>query len=232
MQIYRYPLFKSWPGITRRPTADNSDKSETVREVMSKIRENGDEAVREYTKRFDRVDIEDFKVTANEIESAASEITPALKNAIAIASKNIDTFHIAQKVSRRVIETMPGVKCWQKSVPIGQVGLYIPGGSAPLFSTVLMLGIPAQIAGCRNVILCTPPDSSGKIHPAILYAASICHITDIYKIGGIQAIGAMAYGTKSVKYSGRGIRGLLQPNSLLQWAIVLLICLPALPKLL
>jgi len=198
MQIYRYPLFKSWPQITRRPSVDLSDKSETVREVMSKIRENGDDALREYTSRFDHVDIDDFKVTAAEIANAASEITAELKDAIAIAAKNIDTFHVAQKVPYRVIETMPGVKCWQKSVPIERVGLYIPGGSAPLFSTVLMLGIPAQIAGCRDVVLCTPPDSRGKIHPAILYAASVCHITDIYKIGGIQAIGAMAYGTESV----------------------------------
>src|SRR5512133_829626 len=198
MQIYRYPLFKSWPEITRRPSADHSDKSETVREVMSKIRENGDDALREYTSLFDHVDIEDFKVTATEIADAASEISAELKDAIAIAAKNIDTFHVAQKVPHRVIETMPGVKCWLKSVPIERVGLYIPGGSAPLFSTVLMLGIPAQIAGCRDVVLCTPPDARGKIHPAILYAASICHITDIYKIGGIQAIGAMAYGTESV----------------------------------
>jgi histidinol dehydrogenase len=198
MQIYRYPLFKSWPEITQRPSADNSDKSGTVREVMSNIRENGDDALREYTKRFDHADIEDFKVTADEIANAAYEITPELKDAIAIAAKNIDTFHVAQKVPHRVIETMPGVKCWQKSVPIERVGLYIPGGSAPLFSTVLMLGIPAQIAGCRNVILCTPPDTLGKIHPAILYAASICNITDIYKIGGMQAIGAMTYGTESV----------------------------------
>lgn len=198
MQIYRFPLIKSWPEITRRPSANNSDKNETVREVMANIRENGDEALREYTSRFDHVDIEDFKVTADEIENAVLEVDPALKNAISIAAKNIDTFHVAQKVPHRVIETMPGVKCWQKSLPIERVGLYIPGGSAPLFSTVLMLGIPAQIAGCRNVVLCTPPDAQGKIHPAILYAASICHITDIYKIGGMQAIGAMACGTESV----------------------------------
>ena len=199
MQIYRYPLFKSWPDITRRPSADNSDKVETVREVMSKIREDGDAAIREYTSQFDHVDIEDFTVIADEIKAAVRKIDPELKNAINIAARNIDTFHVAQKVPHRVIETMPGVKCWQKSVPIDRVGLYIPGGSAPLFSTVLMLGIPAMIAGCRNVILCTPPDHNGDIHPAILYAASICHITEIYKIGGMQAIGAMAYGTESIQ---------------------------------
>jgi len=199
MQIYRYPLFKSWPDITRRPSADYSDKVETVREVMSKIREEGDAAIREYTNQFDHVDIADFTVTADEIKAAVRKIDPELKNAITIAARNIDTFHVAQKVPHRVIETMPGVKCWQKSVPINRVGLYIPGGSAPLFSTVLMLGIPAMIAGCRNVILCTPPDHNGEIHPAILFAASICHITEIYKIGGMQAIGAMAYGTESIQ---------------------------------
>jgi len=199
MQIYRYPLFKSWPDITRRPSADYSDKIETVREVMSKIREDGDEAIRAYTNQFDHVDIADFKVSADEIEDAVTKIDAELKKAIGVAAQNIDTFHVAQKHSYRVIETMPGVKCWQKSVPIERVGLYIPGGSAPLFSTVLMLGIPAMIAGCRDVVLCTPPDINGEIHPAILFAASICHITEIYKIGGMQAIGAMAYGTDSIQ---------------------------------
>lgn len=198
MQIYRYPLFKSWPEITRRPSADNSDKIETVRRVMSKIQEEGDAAIREYTNQFDHVDVADFKVTPDEIKAAVRKIDPELKKAINIAAQNIDTFHIAQKVPHRVIETMPGVKCWQKSVPIERVGLYIPGGSAPLFSTVVMLGIPALIAGCREVVLCTPPDHNGEIHPAILFAASICHITEIYKIGGMQAIGAMAYGTESI----------------------------------
>ena len=199
MQIYRYPLFKSWPDIMRRPSADNSDKVETVREVMSKIREDGDAAIREYTNQFDHVDIDDFAVTTDEIKAAVRKIDPLLKNAINIAAQNIDKFHVAQKFSHRVIETMPGVKCWQKSIPIERVGLYIPGGSAPLFSTVLMLGIPAMIAGCREVVLCTPPDHNGDIHPAILFAASICHITEIYKIGGMQAIGAMAYGTESIQ---------------------------------
>jgi len=199
MQIYRYPLFKSWPEITRRPSADNSDKVEAVREVMLKIREEGDAAIREYTNQFDHVDIADFKVSAGEIKAAVRKIGQDLKKAISIAAKNIDSFHAAQKVTHHVVETMPGVKCWQRSVPIERVGLYIPGGSAPLFSTVLMLGIPAMIAGCSDVVLCTPPDKNGEIHPAILYAASICHIREIYKIGGMQAIGAMAYGTESIQ---------------------------------
>ena len=199
MQIYRYPLLKSWTEITQRPSADNSEKVETVREVMSKIREDGDTAIREYTNQFDHVDIADFKVTVDEMKAAVRKIAPELQDAIRVAAQNIDTFHVAQKFPHRVIQTMQGVKCWQKSVPIERVGLYIPGGSAPLFSTVLMLGIPAMIAGCRDVVLCTPPDHNGEIHPAILFAASICHITEIYKIGGMQAIGAMAYGTESIQ---------------------------------
>jgi histidinol dehydrogenase len=198
MKIYRYPLFKSWPAILSRPLADYSEKIQTVSEVMSKIREDGDAAIREYTNRFDNVDIASFKVTEGEIEEAVKGLDPGLKKAIHIAAQNIDTFHVAQKIPHRIVETMPGVKCWQKSVPIERVGLYIPGGSAPLFSTVLMLGIPAIIAGCGEVVLCTPPDQQGNIHPAILFAASVCHITEIYKIGGIQAIGAMAYGTETV----------------------------------
>ena len=198
MQIYRYPLFSSWPEITQRPTADFLDKIETVRKVMLKIREEGDDAIRKFTFQFDHVDIADFKVSADEIHEAVDSVAQELKNAIQIAAQNIDTFHVNQKVSHHIIETMPGVKCWQKSVPIERVGLYIPGGSAPLFSTVLMLGIPAMIAGCHNVILCSPPDRNGKIHPAILFAASVCKITEIYKIGGMQAIGAMAYGTGSI----------------------------------
>ena len=198
MKIYRYPLFKSWPAIVKRPSASYSGKMETVREVMSKIREEGDAAIREYTNLFDHVDIVDFKVTCSEIDKAVTSVDAGLKRAINIAAQNIDTFHVAQKVPHRIVETMPGVKCWLKSVPIERVGLYIPGGSAPLFSTVLMLGIPAMIAGCREVVLCTPPDVDGNIHPAILYAASVCHITEVYKIGGIQAIGAMAYGTETI----------------------------------
>ncbi len=198
MQIYRYPLFNSWPDITKRPSADFSDKLETVRNVMSKIRAEGDAAIRKFTLQFDHATITDFKVSAAEIEEAELSLCLELKNAIQTAAQNIDIFHVAQKFSPKVIETMPGVKCWQKAVPIERVGLYIPGGSAPLFSTVLMLGIPAMIAGCRNVVLCTPPGRDGKVHPAILFAASLCKISEIYKIGGMQAIGAMAYGSESV----------------------------------
>lgn len=177
---------------------DYSAKTEVVREVMQNIRENGDEALREYTRKFDHADIENPLVSPEELQASADQLSKTLKDAIAVAAKNIDTFHIAQRTPVRIVETMPGVKCWQKTVAIDKVGLYIPGGSAPLFSTVLMLGIPALIAGCREVVLCTPPDANGNIHPAILYAAQLCRISKVFKVGGIQAIGAMALGTESI----------------------------------
>lgn len=177
---------------------DYSAKTEVVREVMQNIRDNGDAALREYTSKFDHADIENLMVSPEEIKASEGKLSKSLKDAIALAAKNIDIFHVAQKIPVRVVETMPGVKCWQKTVAIEKVGLYIPGGSAPLFSTVLMLGLPAMIAGCREVILCTPPDKNGDVHPAILYAAELCHISKIFKAGGIQAIGAMAFGTESV----------------------------------
>jgi len=198
MQIYRNPSVNVWDEITRRPICDHSGKREIVRGVMDEIREKGDEAVHKYTRQFDQVDLSAIKVTVDEIADASALLSSELKAAIQRAAKNIETFHVAQKVDHQVIETMPGVKCWLKSVPIEKVGLYIPGGSAPLFSTVLMLGIPARIAGCRDVVLCTPPDREGRIHPAILYAAAVCGITEVFKVGGIQAIGAMAYGTATV----------------------------------
>lgn len=198
MQIFRYPLQNSWGNICRRPLMDYSAKTEVVREIMQNIRDNGDAALREYTSKFDHADIENLMVSPEEIKASEGKLSKSLKDAIALAAKNIDIFHVAQKIPVRVVETMPGVKCWQKTVAIEKVGLYIPGGSAPLFSTVLMLGLPAMIAGCREVILCTPPDKNGDVHPAILYAAELCHISKIFKAGGIQAIGAMAFGTESV----------------------------------
>jgi histidinol dehydrogenase len=198
MQIFRYPLRSTWDQICKRPVVDYSAKAEVVRDVMKDIREKGDAALKEYTLKFDHADIENPEVTQDEIQNAEEQLSKSLKEAINSAAKNIETFHAAQRTPLRVIETVPGVKCWQKAVAIEKVGLYIPGGSAPLFSTVLMLGIPAIIAGCREIVLCTPPDKNGKIHPAILYTAGLCHISKIFKAGGIQAIGAMAYGTESV----------------------------------
>ncbi len=198
MQIYRYPSKETWNELTARATADYSDKFPVVEEVMQNIRQRGDVAVREFTAKFDKVYLERLQVTEEELVQAGKDIDPALAKAIRTAASNIRTFHEAQKVSAKVVETSPGVQCWQKNVAINAVGLYIPGGSAPLFSSVLMLALPAFIAGCREVILCTPPDSTGKVHPAILFAAGLCKVTKVFKIGGIQAIGAMAYGTESV----------------------------------
>jgi histidinol dehydrogenase len=198
MQIYRYPLQSTWGQICKRPLMDYSAKVKIVREVMNNIKEKGDKALREYTFRFDHVDLKNPEVTPEELQNSGGQLSQSLKDAISIAAKNIEAFHTAQRTPLRSIETMPGVKCWQKAVAIEKVGFYIPGGSAPLFSTVLMLGIPARIAGSSEIVLCTPPDKEGKVHPAILYAAGLCHISKIFKAGGIQAIGAMANGTQSV----------------------------------
>ncbi len=198
MQIFQYPLTSVWEKITERPKSDFAAKTGIVKDVMNEIRNRGDIAIREYTNKFDKVDIEDFRVSRKEIDAATNRIDDELKDAIKSAAANIHKFHESQHRFYGIVETMPGVKCWQKSVAIEKIGLYIPGGSAPLFSTVLMLGIPAQIAGCKEIVLCTPPDKRGNIHPAILYAASLCNISSIFKVGGMQAIGAMAYGTESI----------------------------------
>ena len=165
---------------------------------MNDVKKNGDSAVSQYTQKFDKVLLNTFLVSDNEFNEAEQLVDATLKKAIQTAKQNIEKFHSAQKITRKVVETTPGVFCWQKSVPIEKVGLYIPGGSAPLFSTVLMLGVPAKIAGCREIILCSPPNKEGKIHPAILYTAKLIGLTRIYKIGGIQSIAAMAFGTESV----------------------------------
>ena len=198
MQIYRYPSKETWNVLTNRATSDYSDKLPVVEEVMANIRLRGDTAVREFTEKFDKAIIHQLQVTEKELTMAARDIDPELAQAIFAAAKNIRIFHESQRIPLRVIETNPGVKCWQKNLPIESVGLYVPGGSAPLFSTVLMLAMPALIAGCKEIILCTPPDPEGRIHPAILFAAGLCKVSKIFKIGGIQAIGAMAYGTESV----------------------------------
>jgi histidinol dehydrogenase len=166
--------------------------------MLNEIRQTGDAALQKYTLKFDGVDLIDFRVSENEINEAENLVDYELKSAIALAAANIVKFHSSQLTTLKKVETMPGVTCWQKSVPIEKVGLYIPGGTAPLFSTVLMLAIPAQIAGCREIVMCSPPDQQGKINPAILYAAKISGISKIYKLGGVQAIGAMAYGTQTV----------------------------------
>lgn len=198
MKIILYPEQKEWGALIKRPVLDTSALEAAVFEVLDTVKQKGDEALKTFTSRFDGVDIENMIVSAKEIEEAVEVIDDKLKIAITQAKENIYHFHIAQKSPTEKIETMPGVVCWRKSVGIEKVGLYIPGGSAPLFSTVLMLGIPASIAGCREIILCTPPDKNGKINPAILFAAQTAGITKIFKVGGAQAIAAMAYGTKTI----------------------------------
>ncbi len=198
MKIYKYPSREEWKELTERPHLDVSQLNSTVADVLKNIRENGDKAVKEYEEKFDHASLETLAVTAGEIESALKEVPAELLDSLRLAHKNIETFHKAQQFVGEKVETAPGVTCWQKSVPIERVGLYIPGGTAPLFSTVLMLATPAKIAGCKEIVLCSPPTHNSTIHPAILAAAHIAGVNKIYKVGGVQAIGAMAYGTESI----------------------------------
>ena len=198
MKTFINPDKKEWSEILRRPLFDVSELYPAVLSVLDDIKKRGDAALREYTMKFDGIDISNFAVSEKEISEAETLVAANLKEAIILASKNIEKFHAAQKPELKKIETMPGVTCWQKAVPIEKVGLYIPGGTAPLFSTVLMLAVPAQIAGCSEIVLCSPPNKDGKINPAILYAAKVAGVTKIYKLGGIQAIGAMAFGSETI----------------------------------
>ena len=198
MKIIENPLLESLPTLLQRPSMDHAGLYAVVQDVLDAVKKEGDKAVTAYTQKFDGATMDTAIVSAAEINEAALALSPALKDAIQLAAKNIRCFHEAQVSETIKIETMPGVSCWRKSIGIDKVGLYIPGGSAPLFSTVLMLGIPAVIAGCKEIILCTPPAANGKVHPAILYAATVVGITRIFKIGGVQAIAAMAYGTETV----------------------------------
>lgn len=198
MQLIKFPEKQQWASILKRPVFDNTALVETVQSVLDAVKMEGDAAIKKYTAQFDGVELKEFLVTEAEIATAIALVSDELKAAIIQAVANIRQFHINQLAPVEVIETMPGVKCWRKSVGIEKVGLYIPGGSAPLFSTILMLGVPAQIAGCKEIVLCSPPNKSGNLHPAILFAAQLVGITKIYKIGGVQAIAAMAYGTETV----------------------------------
>jgi len=198
MKIIKYPNKDQWAELLARPAFDNSSLTETVRGVLNDVRTRGDVAVKEYELKFDKVELDSLCVSTTEIEEAENLISTELKSAICAAKDNIARFHAAQDQELPTVETMPGVKCWQRAMPIQKVGLYIPGGTAPLFSTVLMLAVPAQIAGCTEIVLCSPPSKNGKIHPAVLYAAKVAGVSKIFKIGGVQAIAAMAYGTQSV----------------------------------
>ncbi|MBP9016394.1 MAG: histidinol dehydrogenase [Paludibacteraceae bacterium] len=198
MQVIKYPALETWSTLLSRPALDSQSLFEKVGSILSDVKHHGDKAVKKYTFQFDKVQIDQLEVTREEIEDASLQIPKDLKEAIEMCRRNIWKFHSAQQHDLPQIQTTPGVICWQKAIPIEKVGLYVPGGTAPLFSTVLMLGVPAQIAECKEIILCTPPDKEGKIHPAILYAAKVAGIHRIFKIGGTQAIGAMAYGTETV----------------------------------
>lgn len=198
MQKYINPPKSDWSTLLKRPATDVSGLYDTVKKVLDEVKFEGDQAVARYSEKFDGYTGNEFQIPSETIARAESQLSDGLKAAIRTAAANIEKFHISQWQPMTRVETQPGVICWQKSVPIEKVGLYIPGGTAPLFSTVLMLGIPARIAGCKEVILCTPPDKNGSVHPAILFAAQIAGIKKIYKIGGIQAIGAMAHGTETV----------------------------------
>ena len=193
-----YPNQADWADILKRPVLNMETLRGTVCEVLDKIKAEGDKAVIEYEERFDKVKLESLAVTDEEMKEAEAQVPIELKVAILLAQRNIYTFHKQQKFEGKKVETMEGVTCWQKAVGIEKVGLYIPGGTAPLFSTVLMLAVPARVAGCKEIVLCTPPNKEGKIHPAILYAAQVSGVSKIFKAGGVQAIGAMAYGTESV----------------------------------
>lgn len=198
MRIIRYPQKDVWEELTKRPHLDLSTLTKTVQKILYDVKTRGDEAIKEYEEQFDHANLDSLLVTENEFEEAEKLISDDLRLSLIQAHHNISTFHRAQLFEGKKIETAPGVVCWQKSLPIEKVGLYIPGGSAPLFSSLLMLATPARIAGCREIILCTPPNKDGKIHPAILSAAKIAGVRKIFKIGGVQAIGAMAYGTSTV----------------------------------
>lgn len=198
MKIFKHPQPCEWADIVERPHMDVSSLGATVSAVLQDVKTRGDEAVKEYEEKFDHARLTDLAVSQDEMDEAERFVSAELKDALVLAHGNIERFHAAQDFKSIKVETMPGVTCWQKSVPIEKVGLYIPGGTAPLFSTVLMLATPAKLAGCEEIVLCTPPNKGGKVHPAILVAARIAGVSKIFKAGGVQAIGAMAYGTQSV----------------------------------
>ena len=198
MKLIEYPSKEQWTELLKRPALDTESLFDKVRTIINKVKTEGDRAVLEYESMFDKVSLSALPVSSQEMEAAAGKLSSELRNAISLAKQNIETFHASQRFTGKKVETMNGVTCWQKAVGIEKVGLYVPGGTAPLFSTVLMLAVPAKIAGCREIVLCTPPDKEGNIHPSILFAAQLAGVSKVFKIGGVQAIAAMAYGTESV----------------------------------
>jgi histidinol dehydrogenase len=198
MKLFKYPARETWSEMLERPPLDLEGLTSTVKTVLENVRSGGDAAVRRYTSEFDQCELDSIAVTEEEIVSAVERVSDELKAAIAIAVCNIEKFHATQTEQVKVVETTEGVSCWRRSVPIEKVGLYVPGGTAPLFSTVLMLAIPAKLAACREIVMCSPPDRGGRIADVTLYAASVCGVTKVFRVGGAQAIAAMAYGTESV----------------------------------
>ena len=198
MKLIKYPDRSQWDEILKRPVLNTESLFDTVRDIINRVRVGGDRTVMEYEAMFDKAELTSLAVTLEEIEEAEKEVPIELKAAIYLAKRNIEAFHAAQRFEGKKVDTMEGVTCWQKAVAIEKVGLYVPGGTAPLFSTVLMLAIPAKIAGCKEIVLCTPPDKNGKVHPAILFAAHLAGVSKIFKAGGVQAIASMAYGTESI----------------------------------
>lgn len=196
-KIYN-PKKTDWKDVLKRPTQTVADIEDTVNTIFSEVEREGDSAVQKYTEKFDGVKLENRLVVEPEISEAANLVSKELKKAIQLAKSNIEIFHTAQITEKVTVETTKGVKCWQEKRPIQKVGLYIPGGTAPLFSTILMLAVPATIAGCKEIVLCSPPNTEGKLHPAILYTASLCGVTKILKVGGIQAIAGMTFGTETI----------------------------------
>ena len=198
MKFVSYPKIENWQDLLKRPTQTVEDIEDTVKQIFSEVDSKGDEAIKKYTELFDGIKLNQLEVSNLEIKESESLVSEELKQAITLAKSNIEVFHKAQRTQKIEVETTQGVRCWQEKRPIQKVGLYIPGGTAPLFSTILMLAVPALIAGCEEIVLCTPPDKEGKINPAILYTANLCGISKIYKVGGIQAIAGMTFGTKSI----------------------------------
>jgi len=198
MRVIKYPPREEWAEMVKRPVMDTRTLSGTVSAILDEVRSNGDDALSRYSREFDDIDLDEFRVSDDEFLEADTLVPQELKDALAVGKANIEKFHTVNSVEPEKIETTTGVVCWKRSLPIEKVGLYIPAGSAPLFSTVLMLAIPARIAGCRDIVMCTPPDRDGRANSATLYAAKFCGVTKVFKIGGAQAIAAMAYGTESV----------------------------------
>ncbi len=222
MKAYYQPSREKWEELIKRPAINEAQLTQTVTSIINEVKQNGDKALKEYAAVFDGVQLNSLTVSDDEMKSAIEQVPQELKDAIRVAYNNISTFHKAQQRQEEVVETAPGVKCWRKSVAIEKVGLYIPGGSAPLFSTILMLGIPAQIAGCKEIVLCTPSNKKEEVNPAILYTANLVGISRIYKVGGAQAVAAMAFGTETIprvyKIFGPGNQYVTKAKELVQQA--------------